>query len=290
MTLNPTLDELVTRLGDRMNAEPAATFPNDRHEVQYPGLYSWWVDDAGAQMISAPFTEPISGLIYAGQAGAAARRSGKEGEATLVSRISTNHLGGNVGSSTFRHTLTAVLFEQLQLQLAAPKKLATASNRIVTEWMQAHLSLIVAACPDRSSLAALEDKVLAALDPPLNLQGMRTSAIRQTLGRLRKQLSQPAPSLDAAPAPQLPSSGMSTGPLGQVYRGVHPDATTGLTLCRFFEENPNRWYTHAELKAAIGCSDRIIREHVPAALNRSTHLLDVDRSGRAWKYRYRTHP
>ena len=289
MNRNPTLDELVERLSDRVNAEPAATFPHDRHEVQYPGLYSWWVDDTGAQMISVPFTEPIHGLIYAGQAGAAARRSGQEGNATLLSRISTNHLGGNIGSSTFRQTLTAILFEQLQLQLAAPKKLTAASNRTVTEWMQAHLSLIVAACPDRSTLATLEDHVLAALDPPLNLQGMQPSATRRTLGRLRKQLSQPTRKLDAAPPAQLASRGMSTGPLVQVYRSVHPDATTGLTLCRFFEEHPNRWHTHAELKAAIGCSDRIIREHVPAALNRSTQLLDVDRSGRAWKYRYRTH-
>jgi hypothetical protein len=44
---------------------------------------------------------------------------------------------------------------------------------------------------------------------------------------------------------------------------------------------------HAELKSALGCSDRIIREHLPEALNSGEPaLLDVDRSQRAWRYRY----
>jgi len=68
---------------------------------------------------------------------------------------------------------------------------------------------------------------------------------------------------------------------------VHPGATTGLDACRFLERHPGRWFTHAELKAAIGCSDRIIREHLPAALNGPEHvLLEVDKSQRAWRYRY----
>jgi len=76
-------------------------------------------------------------------------------------------------------------------------------------------------------------------------------------------------------------------PLAQRYLQVHPGATTGLDLCRWFEAHPNEWFTHAEIKAALGCSDRIIREHVPAAINRETVLIEVDKSQRAWRYRYR---
>lgn len=71
------------------------------------------------------------------------------------------------------------------------------------------------------------------------------------------------------------------------YLEVHPAATTGLEVCRFFEAHRGSWLTHADIKAALGCSDRIIREHVPEALNSgNTKLLDIDTSRRAWRYRY----
>ena len=76
------------------------------------------------------------------------------------------------------------------------------------------------------------------------------------------------------------------GPLQRKYSQVHPDATTGLTVCAYLEAHPNRSFTHAELKAALGCSDRIIREHVPEALNADSELLRVDKSQRAWTYTY----
>lgn len=76
------------------------------------------------------------------------------------------------------------------------------------------------------------------------------------------------------------------GPLQRQYLQVHPDATTGLDLCAFFETHPNRSFTHAELKAAVNCSDRIIREHVPQALNTDRVRIHVDKSNRAWTYTY----
>jgi hypothetical protein len=42
------------------------------------------------------------------------------------------------------------------------------------------------------------------------------------------------------------------------------------------------------VKAANRCSDRIIREHLPAALNEpGRQLIEIDRSQQAWRYRYR---
>lgn len=188
--MNPDVDRLVSLLGDASNAQRAAAFPKEAAVVQHPGLYSWWVDDVGEVMLSVPFGESLGKLIYAGQAGATSKKSGKEGSATLLSRIQRNHLGGNVGSSTFRQTLTAVLFEPLGLELAAPKKLTAASNGLVSDWMRDHLSLVVAACPDRATLAALEEDVLEGLDPPLNLKGMQSTDVRRTLRELRKRLGE----------------------------------------------------------------------------------------------------
>ena len=130
----------------------------------------------------------VGQLIYAGQAGATTRRAGTERTATLRSRISRNHLGGNIGSSTFRKTLTALLFEPLGLRLAGPDKLDTASTKLVTGWMKEHLSLATVACRDRATLAALEEMVLLTLDPPLNLMGMRSTPARSRIKELRRTI------------------------------------------------------------------------------------------------------
>ncbi len=75
------------------------------------------------------------------------------------------------------------------------------------------------------------------------------------------------------------------GPLERRYLEVHPSVTTGLDACRYLDEHVGQWFTHAELKAALGCSDRIIREHLPDALNGGlTHLLEID-SRRPTRYR-----
>lgn len=77
------------------------------------------------------------------------------------------------------------------------------------------------------------------------------------------------------------------GPLERAYLSVHPGATTGLDLCRFFEAHPDTWFTRTELKAELGCSDRIIREHVPDALNGVATVIEIDRSEPTFRYRYR---
>lgn len=76
------------------------------------------------------------------------------------------------------------------------------------------------------------------------------------------------------------------GALQRIYLQVHPGATTGLALCEFFEAHPNQVFTHADLKRRLGCSDRIIREHVPETVNFDRVRVKVDKSQRAWTYTY----
>lgn len=183
-----SVDETAAWLADSGNAHPAREFPAGQDDVDQAGLYAWFADEGGLSMLSAVLGAALAPLIYAGQAGATSSRSGTVRLATLRSRIGGNHLRGNIGSSTFRRTLTAVLFEPLELVLDRPGKLSRPSTAKVTQWMHDHLRLATYACPDRAALAALEDEVLARLDPPLNLMGMRSSPTRLRLRELRRQL------------------------------------------------------------------------------------------------------
>ena len=146
-----------------------------------PGLYSWWVDAAGAADLSLGLGMPIQGgLIYAGHAGATRWPSGKRSRNTLWLRITTMHFGGNHEFSTFRYTLGAILAH------------AGGTTRIdegrLTLWMNDHLRVVTVPVDDRDTLGRLERSVLDALDPPFNLQGMQPTPVRERLRALRRSI------------------------------------------------------------------------------------------------------
>lgn len=73
-------DAAVTQLLDEAGAVSPATFlAGDRRALAVPGLYSWWVDGAGAADLSRGLGLPVTaGLVYAGLA---APRAGRVGSA-----------------------------------------------------------------------------------------------------------------------------------------------------------------------------------------------------------------
>jgi hypothetical protein len=168
----------------------AGNWPAHHSEhARHPGLYSWWVDEAGADELAAGLGVPVTeGRIYAGQTGATRWPSGIVSKATLQSRIGSNHLIGRVRGSTFRFTLAASLGESLGLVVEGPKKLHTNSESRLTEWIQDHLRLAVHPFGDRDALADLEHRVLVILDPSLNLEGRPPSELRSSLSRRRAAL------------------------------------------------------------------------------------------------------
>lgn len=182
------VESLVAQLSDPEAAEPAAGFPKNPTAVAGSGLYSWWADDEARQTLGQPLAVVLPPLIYAGQTGATSRRARVERVATLQSRIGRNHLQGNAGSSTFRKTISALLLETLDLKVVAKDKLDEASNQKITAWMQQHLAVTTVRIDDRETLLDLEEAVLCRLDPPLNLMGMKPTAIRARLSRLRRHL------------------------------------------------------------------------------------------------------
>jgi hypothetical protein len=160
---------------------PSAFLDGQGNGLKVPGLYSWWVDDAGAQDLAKGLGLSVSpGLIYAGLAGATRWPSGKRSKNNLWSRIAGMHLGGRHQFSTFRLTLGAIL--------ANVNKTSSIDEAALTEWMKAHLKVLAIPYDDAHTLGKLEDDVLKEIDPPLNLQGMAASPVRLRLKELRRQL------------------------------------------------------------------------------------------------------
>ena len=155
-----------------------------------PGLYAWFADAPGAADLSASIDVPIPvGLIYAGQTGATKWPSGRTGTGTLRTRISGQHVRGHIRGSTFRLTLGAVLRSSLRLEVVAGGRLSPDSETRLSEWIARHLSVVVYVHDDRETLGDLEDCVLQALDPPLNLRGMTRTPVRAAVSRARASLA-----------------------------------------------------------------------------------------------------
>lgn len=170
----------VSYLLDEGNAAvPDDFLSRGRAATDAPGLYSWWVDQAGAQALSAGLGHHVAqGLIYAGRAGGQ-RPSGKVSTNTLWGRVGGMHLGGNRNFSTFRLTLTAALRDS---------GAAVDDEAALTGWMHEHLRVAVLPLPAAVVLAT-EERLLGLSDPPLNLQGVPPTPLRRTLSRLRSEIS-----------------------------------------------------------------------------------------------------
>lgn len=146
-----------------------------------PGLYTWWIDEAGASDLSRGLGHRIRpGLLYAGKAGGH-RLEANPSTATLWGRVVGNHLRGNVRSSTFRQSLAAILDAA-----GLP-----ASEEQLTSWMLAHLS-VVAVPVASEDVARLEDELVGRAQPSLNLMGLPRDDARTALSRLRGLLRRPS--------------------------------------------------------------------------------------------------
>ena len=215
------IEAALLNLDEKPRRIRASAWPADLANLDLPGLYSWWVDPKGADALSIGLgSAVVPGRIYAGQTGATKWPSGTVGSATLRGRIGGNHLSGRIRGSTFRLTLAAVLGEPLELIIEGSKKLSRDSEASLSAWMAAHLEVAVHPFSDRARLADLESRVLAVLDPPLNLEGRPQTAVRARLRTLRADVAAAteaeeissavaAPSADALPPRGSASDGES---------------------------------------------------------------------------------
>ncbi len=175
-----TVAEAVRFLNDSDRALLVPELLRDgRSALERPGLYAWWVDEAGARDLSIGLGLAVpAGIAYAGQAGATRRPSGRRSTNTLWGRLAKMHARGRADFSTFRRTLAAVLRE--------PLGLADEDDPRLDDWIHAHLRVVALPVHDPDALAELEHDVLEELDPPLNLRGMPPSPVRAKLSQLRR--------------------------------------------------------------------------------------------------------
>ena len=177
-------------LADRTRSETPLEFPRDTDDAAKAGLYSWWADREARELFESVARAPVGAMVYVGQAGATSGPSGKESTATLKSRIRSNHIRGNLSSSTFRLTISAMLRGPLNLRLERPGKLVSAENHRVTQWIESHLRVAIVPWNHRDSLGCVEQAVLDVLDPPFNLDGRPPTTLRQRLTDLRRAITQ----------------------------------------------------------------------------------------------------
>ncbi|KUI22740.1 hypothetical protein AU193_10595 [Mycobacterium sp. GA-1285] len=176
------VERCVKGLSDMTAAlSPQQFIDRGRTSSDSPGLYSWWVDEEGADDLSRGLGQEVTpGLIYAGLAGATRWPSGMRSNNTLWLRVMTMHLGGNHEFSTFRRTLGAIV--------AHSDGVTQIDEEGLTRWMHSHLRLVAFPYQDRDSLGRIEREVLAQLDPPLNLQHMTLTPIRRRVKHLRRAI------------------------------------------------------------------------------------------------------
>ena len=180
---------IVERLSCPAYPEDPRRFPVLRATASSPGLYSWWADSTAIKLFKQVVGQVhANSCIYIGQAGATKQPSGKTSQSTLKSRILSNHIRGNVESSTFRRTISSILFKPLNLRLENRNRLTKDSNKKVSTWIKDHLRVAMVPYPDRDSLLNVEKEVLGKLDPPFNLDGMPTNDLRLRLKDLRARL------------------------------------------------------------------------------------------------------
>ncbi len=148
-----------------------------------PGLYAWWgTPDALPQVPLRYVQDAETWLLYVGIA--PARLGSRQ---TLRGRICGNHLRGNVGSSTFRLSLAALLWQQEGWTLSrrgSKALLAPSSNAALSAWQEQHLrvSWVVHRAP-----WDVEAQVIKRLSPPLNLAMNRADTYGWALSEARQR-------------------------------------------------------------------------------------------------------
>ena len=149
------------------------------------GFYAWWITRGVlADLSERPHsTDESLLLLYVGIS--PARASSHQ---TLRSRLIGNHINGNIGSSTFRFSLAAVLREDLALlPRRTPTKitLVEADDACLRRWQFANLRLTWC---ERERPWEIEHSVIHIMKPPLNLAGNRGHPFYSTLKASRAAL------------------------------------------------------------------------------------------------------
>lgn|SRR5829696_904501 len=157
-----TTEEMVEALRREPRAvAEARRKPSEGGVPEAPGLYAWWMTPGAIPKVHGPKhpTEDLE-LLYVGIA-----PRDERSKATLRSRIRRQHLGGTIGSSTFRRSLAALLLdaEEWSTRWSGTRtQLPPEDNRRLSEWQEARLRL---AWMEHSRPWTAERPVIAVMRP-----------------------------------------------------------------------------------------------------------------------------
>lgn len=150
------------------------------------GIYGWWFD---CRVANAPLEGTLIKdgyrLLYVGIAPRKPSAAGSESKSTLRKRITRNHLGNRIGSSTLRRSLAWLLSDELSLCITQPGKkqvMAREHEDRLTQWMAEHAAVSFLVNPEPWSI---EDELIATGPAlPLNVKGS-AHPFSQVLSQLR---------------------------------------------------------------------------------------------------------
>ncbi len=245
----------------------ARDWPGRLEGLDQPGLYAWRVDVEGADHLSCGLgIELPAGLIYVGQAGAASSKAHTPSASTLGSRIGGNHLRGRVRGSTLRRTLASILLGPLALDVVGPRKLEQSSEARLGEWMREHLCVAVHPVHSGEHLAELEEEVVVARQPPLNLDHLPSNDLSRRLRDLRAIVMHCIDDLWRPPAPSLTDWRLILAEYGQAFDGYRYAAAVrrkcpGIAedVWQRFREGGCFESSFAELRCALFWLQRCVR-------------------------------
>jgi GIY-YIG catalytic domain-containing protein len=149
-----------------------------------PGFYAWWERPGAVPGVPAPPHPALPvALLYVGIAPRDAVSN-----ARLRSRLCGQHIGGNVGSSTFRFGLASLLWRhedwQPRISLSGKYRLDRTDNGALSAWQRSHLFLswLVVEKPWR-----FEDAVIWSMGPPMNRDHNQHHPFYVSMGRARDE-------------------------------------------------------------------------------------------------------
>ena len=173
------------------------------------GVYGWWFRQM-PPLVDARDCRRHGELrlLYAGISPRQPPRNGRpSSQETLRQRVWT-HYAGNAEGSTLRKTLGCLLAEELGIQLrrvgSGNRKTFVEGEQALSAWMadNAFVSWVV-----REHPWELEDRLIAAVDLPLNLEGNSRNRFHQVLTQMRAGCAAQANAL-----PVMPNPGRRTQP------------------------------------------------------------------------------
>jgi hypothetical protein len=153
------------------------------------GVYGWWFRRL------PPLVEAVGccqhrglALLYTGISPDRPPGNGRPASKQTLQKRIRSHCTGNAEGSTLRKTLGCLLADELGIQLrrvgSGSRMTFVAGEQVLSAWMaeNAFVSWIV-----RDRPWELEDRLMAALDLPLNLQENRRNRFHPVLTRARAQ-------------------------------------------------------------------------------------------------------